>query len=207
MGRSLGSRRGPGVAVPAATARETLPSAVRHNHKCECGNAGVGVLSLDTSPAFVAFQDLRLYTRWVSVFRMAEWGCVGLLLAFGNIDAMYLYSKLQSIIAALFPAVPDRVLYPSCHHASISADSTHERAGRLGMCSPPSQTPRSSSARTVSAPLQTPPPRRLGPYHLDLGQDILLSSRKWLESQASVKPQFCYSVSRVFSGSVISTSV
>jgi hypothetical protein len=178
MGHSLGSRRDPGVVVPAATARGTLPSAVRHNHKCECGNAGVGVLSLDTSPAFVAFQDLRLYACWVSVFLMAEWGCVGLLLAFGNIDAMYLYSKLQSIIAALFPAVPDRVLYPSCHHASTRADSTHQRAGRLGMCSPPSQTPRSSSARSVSAPLQTPPPRRLGPYHSDLSQDILLSSRK-----------------------------
>jgi hypothetical protein len=36
MGRSLGLRRDPGVVAPVATIRETLLSAVRHNHKCEC---------------------------------------------------------------------------------------------------------------------------------------------------------------------------
>jgi len=58
MGRSLGSRRDPGAVAPVATTRETLLSAVRHNHECECWRGGVR-LWIPLLRSF-AFQDLRL---------------------------------------------------------------------------------------------------------------------------------------------------
>jgi hypothetical protein len=72
-------------------------------------NAGVGVLVFGYLSCVCLHSKTCVSAfRWVSVFLMVEWDCVAQLLAFGNIDAMYLYSKLQSIIQALFPAVPDR---------------------------------------------------------------------------------------------------